>query len=436
MAKTLSSAIGIDVGTKAIKIAELKAGRDRHTIAAVAIVPTPSEGIDHNGIYDPAPIVTAIKQGMAEGGIGTKQAIMGISGQSSVVVRMLEVPLMTPTEMKEHMQWEIQRNIPFAETTIVSDYARVPNPDAAPDAQQMDVVLAVAPQSAVDTVVEVLQGAGLTPIGIDVQAMAVSRLLSLGDTSGPNTVMVVNLGGSMSSIDVYRHGLLNFPRVLPLGGQNFTQAIAEALSIPMEEAEALKQAKGQVILDRFGFSDAPAPPAADAPAYQPYNPYLDVAEEGPVFEVEPEAPAPAMEPAAAGPVFDVEGDDVAAAPSVPTPVPVPVPSGGPIDDDTIRVFDAMAPLLEELTSEIRRSLEYFRGRGAGHEVTHILLMGGGGKLKGLDAFFEQALGVPSTVYSPADTFYASLRRQPLEYVSDNGPDLGVAIGLAMHAFEE
>lgn len=443
MAKTLSSAIGIDVGTNTIKIAELRAGRDRHALSAVAIVPTPMDGIDHNGIYDPAPIVAAIKQAISEGGISVKQAIMGISGQSSVVVRMLEVPKMSPVEMKEHMAWEIQRNIPFAESTIVSDYARVPNPDEAPDAQQMDVVLAVAPQSAVDTVVQVMQGAGLTPIGIDVPAMAISRLLCLQETNEPAPCMVVNIGATMTSIDVYRFGFLNFPRVLPLGGVNFTQAIAETLGITEEEAEDYKRSKAEVILDRYGFAApvdtyAPEPPVAQpTESFQPYNPYVDTADQGPTFEVEPD-----MEPGEAPSVS--EGEDaqasMPAAHELYIPPPTPVLSTAPVaeahSDETVRVFDAVAPLLEELTSEVRRSLEYFTGRGAGYEVGQILLVGGGAKLKGLDRFMQQALNVPTSVYAADEALHVSVRRQPFEYVQEHAAELAVAVGLALHAFEE
>ncbi|GMV36380.1 MAG: hypothetical protein AMXMBFR61_08880 [Fimbriimonadales bacterium] len=434
MAKTLSSAVGIDIGTDTIKIAELRAGRDRPTLAAVAIVPTPRDGVDHNGIFEPGVVAAAIKAAFAEAGVTTKQTVMGISGQASVVVRMLEVPKMTPTELKEHMQWEIQRNIPFAETTIVSDYARVSTPYEAPDAQQMDVVLAVAPQSAIDTIVSVMTAAGLDPVGIDVQAMAISRLLCLGGAEGQPPVMVVNIGRSTTSIDVFTAGLLSFPRVLPLGGDTFTQAIADSMSLTIEEAEDLKLRKAEVLVERLGFAPAPPPPPQDfAPqpeAYQPYDPYVDVSDQGPVFEVEPdiEPTPPAQE--------DYGGYDAGEPSYAPEP-PAPADhSLASYDPDTQRVFDAIMPTLEELTSEVRRSVEYFRGRGAGSEVSHILLTGGGSQLRRLPEFFEAALGVPAKPFDVINLVQLGMRRQTEDFVKANAPALSVAIGMALHAFEE
>ncbi|MEP0767196.1 MAG: type IV pilus assembly protein PilM [Fimbriimonadia bacterium] len=437
MAKTFSSAVGIDIGTDTIKIAELRAGRDRPTLAAVAIVPTPRDGVDHNGIFEPGVVAAAIKAAFAEAGVTTKQTVMGISGQASVVVRMLEVPKMTPTELKEHMQWEIQRNIPFAETTIVSDYARVSTPYEPPDAQQMDVVLAVAPQSAIDTIVSVMTAAGLDPVGIDVQAMAISRLLCLGGADGQPPVMVVNMGKSTTSIDVYTAGLLSFPRVLPLGGDTFTQAIADSMSLTIEEAEDLKLRKAEVLVDRLGFSPAAPQPLDYAPepqpeTYQSYDPYVDVSDQGPVFEVEPdvELAPPTHED------YQPGGYDAGEPSYAPEPPPPAEHSLASYDPDTQRVFDAIMPTLEELTSEVRRSVEYFRGRGAGSEVSHILLTGRGSQMKRLPEFFEAALGLPAKPFDVINLVQLGMRRQTEDFVRTNAAALSVAIGMALHAFEE
>ncbi len=438
MAKTAGSAIGIDIGTHTIKIAELRAGRDRHTLTAAAVVPSPAEGVDHNGIYDPAVIASALKGAISEAGIGVKQAVLGISGQASVVVRMLEVPPMTATEMKEHMQWEIQRNIPFAETTIVSDYARVPETDPHPDpTKQMDVVLGVAPQSGIDTSVEVMEKAGLDPMGIDVQPLALSRVLSMEAALPETSMMIVNIGRSTTSIDVFKHGYLSFPRVLPLGGQSFTQAIADAFGISVEEAEEMKLKHAEVVLSRLGIGagGAPgaqpsgfAPPQAAAPTTS-FNPYADVSEQGPTFEIEQDA-----EPAGASSVVDSGAAPDAAQPQMqPPPVPSPVPASS---GDTDKIFDAIMPILEELTSEIRRSVEYYAGRGVGEEVGQVLLSGGGARLKNLDRFLEWSLNVPVGMLDAMQYLHLATRRQSEQYLRENALELNVAIGMALHAFEE
>jgi type IV pilus assembly protein PilM len=52
----------------------------------------------------------------------------------------------------------------------------------------------------------------------------------------------VDVGGGVTNVVVQHHGRIRFTRILPnLGGDDFTAAIAEALGVEAEAAEALKR---------------------------------------------------------------------------------------------------------------------------------------------------------------------------------------------------
>lgn len=126
---------------------------------------------------------------------GLKDVIFCIQGQSSVLVRNLEVPRMNDKEMEEHMKWEVQRNIPFAESTVLSDFRPVDNP-ALTNSDNQEVVMAVSPQSAIDTIVELLKAAHLRAAAIDVEPLAIGRILKTchGGDLGARKTCVVNIG--------------------------------------------------------------------------------------------------------------------------------------------------------------------------------------------------------------------------------------------------
>jgi len=153
MAKKLTSVLGIDIGSRKIKVCEVRTQGREPVVTALAIVDTPEGAVDHQGIYNAEAVSAALKQAIAQSGAGSGPAVVTIAGQSSVLVRTLEVPKMNPADLKEHMQWEISRNIPFAESTVVSDFKPLGGDD--PASANMDVVMAMAPQSAIDTVVDV-----------------------------------------------------------------------------------------------------------------------------------------------------------------------------------------------------------------------------------------------------------------------------------------
>ncbi|RMG26623.1 MAG: type IV pilus assembly protein PilM [Armatimonadetes bacterium] len=350
MAKRLNQALGVDIGTHSMKIAAVRMA-DTPVVSALGVSPTPPNTCDHTGIFDPKTLGAALRALVGETGVGVKDAIFCINGQSSVVVRNLEVPKMSDAELREHMGWEIQRNIPFAESTVVSDYRPIPNPNL--DAtQNMEVVMAVSPQSAVEAVVELVRGAGLKPAAIDVEPLGLGRVILSCHQSDLATknVCLVHVGHSVTSINMYRQGILAFPRTVPLGSAFWTKAISENLGVGADEAENMKL--NAVIPDTAGGVGA---------TVQAYNPFAPSASEP---DEQTQAPAPAPAP----------------------------------DTGDSRVYQAMVPQLEEFVAEIRRSIDYYQSRGG--QVDELVVSGGGSLLKGLDSFLGRSLGLPVSRLNP------------------------------------
>src|SRR5579885_616364 len=173
MAKKLNSVLGVDIGSRSIKVAECRTQGREPIITAIGMTDTPEGAVDHTGVFNPESVGQALKDAISAAGASVPNVVVSIAGQASVLVRTLEVPRMNATELREHMQWEINRNIPFAESNVVSDYR--PLQDEDPNSPNMDVVMAIAPQSAIDTMISCVKKAGRTPAAIDVEPMSLAR---------------------------------------------------------------------------------------------------------------------------------------------------------------------------------------------------------------------------------------------------------------------
>ena len=388
MAKRLTQALGVDIGTQTMKAAAVRLGREPAVIG-LAKAPTPADTIDHTGIYDPVALGGALHGMLTQAGMtGLKDVVFCIQGQSSVLVRNLEVPRMNDKELEEHMKWEVQRNIPFAESTVLSDFRPVDNPALAGSDNQ-EVVMAVSPQSAIDTIVELLRAAHLRAAAIDVEPLAIGRILKIchANDLGARRTCVVNIGDSNSSINMYRDSILAFPRTIPMGGKGLTSAISTSMSITAEEAENRKKAEGSIPTGGVG---------AETQSFAPYNPF------------DANAPAP------------VEGEEPVA---VPAPAPAPVPSSG-------AMFGAMEPQLVDFVAEIRRSIDYFRSRGG--EIDSIGVTGGGSKLKGLPTYIEGSLGIPVQVLNPFAGVEVGVQPGAETYLHEDASEFSVAVGMGLH----
>jgi hypothetical protein len=95
--------------------------------------------------------------------------------------------------------------------------------------------------------------------------------------------------------------------------------------------------------------------------------------------------------------------------------------------DASTVYSILHPLLDELAGEVRRSLEYHASRYPEAVVQNIELVGGGSKLRNLDAFLTQSLGIPTSVADPLRNIGGEVSPQ----VRSDAPTYAVAIGLAL-----
>ena len=470
--------IGIDIGSQQIKIAELRPGKNGLAVTALGLGPTPAGVIQNNIITDPKLMGKAIKQLMRESGITVKRAVGCISGQNAVVVRIIEVPRMTDAELKETMKWEVERHVPFAPSETVLDYQPLtPRTLEAANGPNMEVLLAVVQQDAVNNYLDTLFAAGLDPVAIDIEPLAVSRpLLDLHEgrpvirpqslpgepfleTGYAETVAIINLGASNTDIAVFQNGQLTFPRPLPLAGDSLTRAIAESLQYTVERAEQVKRDYAVVQLDRMAVYTGSAYGEGDyeTPEFQD-DENFNLHDDGDhSLDFNPQSPdfGDAFRAVPSGPLGGtaLADDTEAAAPRRALNLARPVPSDTPpafvppsddagfglagaaaagVDENHLRdqIFEAIAPVLGELASEIRRSLDYYRSRGAQVSIDRVLLTGGSAVLPNLAAFLQNELQVPVAVASPLDGLSVTSKHFDPSYLPTIGPAFTVAVGLA------
>src|SRR5262249_54740999 len=159
------------------------------------VLPTPSDAISGTEIIDPVSLGRTLRQLFAQAGIKARKVVTSVAGQSSLVVRIIEVPKMTAKELQETMKWEVERHGPFAADQTVMDCQPLSSPDEVPEGQNMEVLLAVAQEGLVAKHLAAISAAGLTPSAIDIEPLAVSRpLVSLAESGNPTgTVAVVDI---------------------------------------------------------------------------------------------------------------------------------------------------------------------------------------------------------------------------------------------------
>lgn len=352
--------IGVDVGSTAVRVAEVAAG-EIPVIVRAAQVPLPPGVVEAGEVRQPEVVAEALRELWSKAGVKSKQVHLGV-GNQRVVVRELALPWLPEKELRDTLGFQVQEFIPMASDEAVLDFDPLGEMDQG-GRRMVRILLVAAHKPMVNALVEAALAAKLDPQGIDLTSFAVTRAVGAGDdgldldSSGDEAI--IDIGAQVTSICVHDRGVTRFVRMLPSGGRDITLAIASVLGVDEEMAERLKRG------ERFG-GIADAVPAVAAPA------------DG--------APAVPLPPPGDAPPVDTPPTD-----TLPIETPRSVP--GVLADPT-EVRDLALARAASFVDEVRSSLEFYTAQMPNAQVGRVLVVGGGSRLDGLLELLQERLPVP------------------------------------------
>jgi type IV pilus assembly protein PilM len=254
--------IGLDVGSTAVRAAELTEGSPPSVVRA-AQVPLPAGAVENGEVRDVQAVSEALRELWTRGGFKSRKVWMGV-GNQRVVVREIALPAMPEKELRQSLGFQVQEFIPMPVDEAVLDYHLIEEIEI--EGRSMLRLLLVAAQKAmVDTLVAAATGAKVEPIGLDLVPFALVRAVGATgagmelETTGGEAV--VDVGAHVTNIVVHAAGETRFVRILPSGGRDITVAIARGMSVEDDVAERLKRGE-------FGGDGEPSPEAARGSAGQ------------------------------------------------------------------------------------------------------------------------------------------------------------------------
>lgn len=247
-----SHVIGLDIGTSAVRAAEVgfsgPPGRGTPTLVRLGTQPLPPGVVRDGEVVEPAVVSEALRALWSQAGFTTKDVVIGV-GNQRVVVRELDLPWMPPAQLRSTLPYQVQELLPVASTDALLDFWGTDEFDG-PQGRTVHGVLVAAQRETVVANVLAVEGAGLRPTMVDLNAFALLRALARGELA-QRVVGFVDIGARVTNVVVADSGAPRLVRMIPNGGQNITDAVAAALQISAPEAEQVKRQVG------VGFSPTP-----------------------------------------------------------------------------------------------------------------------------------------------------------------------------------
>ncbi len=229
--------VGVDIGSGSIKVCLIRESRRGLGLVRLGYVPLGPQVIVDGQVMDSGAVVEALGRAFSEAKIRQKECALSVSGQS-VIIRKITVPMMTAAELDEQIQWEAEQHIPFDIKDVQVDYQVLRK---RPEASQMDLLLVAAKRDRIEDYAQLARSAKLKPIVCDVDSFTVQNLFEYSrGLPADQTVALINIGASFSSLSIIANGVHVFPREIANGGNAITEEIQKQLGIPFEQAEAYK----------------------------------------------------------------------------------------------------------------------------------------------------------------------------------------------------
>lgn len=336
--------IGLDIGSSAIKLVEAEKKRSGWVVRGFSSITLPEDTIVDGEIVNHAAVVEAIKTLLKESSSRSKLVCTSVAG-SSVIIKHIAIPKTAPKEIEDQVYWEAEQYIPFDMKDISLDY-EVVQEDMGDG--KMDILLVAAKKDFIDKRLATVREAGLQPEVLDVDVLSLANVFWENyDMTQDNAVVLVDVGASLTKINIVSNNTTTFTRDVAVGGKNLTQEIQNKLGISFQEAEVLK---------------------------------IDACSTGQIPE---------------------------------------------------EVMPLVTQVSENISLEIRRSLDFYAASPVQLPVTAVFLCGGASRIPGLSNMLGEMLGLPIEYLNPFNKIACSGRQFNEEFLAAISSSAVVPLGLAL-----
>jgi type IV pilus assembly protein PilM len=249
------SAVGIDIGSSAIKIVEIKKKGGKavlETYGAIGLGPYADLDVGRVTNLPVEKLSSALGEVLKQSGVTSKSGALSIPVQSSLVftldlpaqIKQSDLPTIVPTEARKY--------IPVPITEVSLDYFILPEKEASfeemnnpgGEGQKMDKikVLVVATQNeAVSRYRSIVSQANIDASFFEIEIFSSIRSNFEHELS---PVLLIDFGASRTKLSIVEFGMVKAYHTVDRGGADISDSISKSLSIPFSEAEKMKKDYG------------------------------------------------------------------------------------------------------------------------------------------------------------------------------------------------
>jgi type IV pilus assembly protein PilM len=402
------SPIGVDFGTETLRMAQVDLVDGEYKLVAAASTDVPA-----NVRSDPAARSAFFAEGLrdllASGNFRGRKAILSLPA-SLMYIHHMRMPRIDDESLRKALPWELRGKLPIDPSQALLRHL-VAGEIYHDQDPKSEVIVMAARRDLVDQLLASAAKSKLDVTGMNVEPKALIDCFSRvyrRKSDAEATTCYLDIGCNSSRAIIARGTQILFARMIQIGGEHFSRAVASHLKISLEEARLMRV--------RQAAAQAPAEPQRDKAEAAPKPQAADAPKEGDrAFEGEF-----AMLGAALSAAKKQEGAQAPAA-------------AAPTSDASQRLEQGCREPLMKLVEELTLCRRYHEATFPNRPIERLIFLGGEARQRSLCQSIARELGVAAQIGDPL----ARMGRTT-EVGIESGidrrlpqPSWGVAIGLSM-----
>ena len=242
MASPFKKPIGIEVTDSAVKAVQIERKKGQAKILKLNKVALIPGTVERGRIKDEERLMGAFKElfsGTEPDPIIEKGIVFGLP-ENQLYTHTFKIPSHKKKERDDLVLKEARASIPLEKNDLTFSY-RVMNKNKKRK-EKTEILIVAANKRVVLEWQKLFQKLNLEIIAFDVKPLAIFRVLFPKKIE--DTLCIINIGTATTDIAIFNEMGLRHSHTINVGGNNFTEAIAEKLQIEFDEAEKKKEEVG------------------------------------------------------------------------------------------------------------------------------------------------------------------------------------------------
>jgi len=215
--------IGLEMDSKEIRAVEISGGIKNHYVSAWGRINLPDGSVREGKVANPDILSCHIEKLIKDNNFRDKNIILGVNNQD-IIVRFATFPKVPEDKIRNMIQLQAEDYIPVPTAELELDYI-ITGETETEGKKYIHAILVGARKKMINDFIRSIENAGLRITNIDTTMLAIGRsALRCSDTG---TFAAVGFNHDIGNIMIFREGILEFARTIPVSADIFEEKQAE-----------------------------------------------------------------------------------------------------------------------------------------------------------------------------------------------------------------